>query len=107
MHIQEKNIRETETTGNNLSGLGNQSTTRPLVIILTVVLSILATSVISIAAYFIYRCRRDNHASPTSIINIDTKTNQPVESTSQPTQDNLGSLYDLLTAFAQNKKTKQ
>jgi hypothetical protein len=106
MRIQEKYIRETEKTGNNLSQLGNLSATRPLVIILAVALSTLAILVILIVLYFIYRCRRNHHTSPTSIVNIGTTANQLDKPTSQPTQDNLGSLYDLLAAFAKNKEDK-
>jgi hypothetical protein len=40
MEIQEKNIKETEKTGNNVSKQENLSATRPMVIILTVALSI-------------------------------------------------------------------
>jgi hypothetical protein len=106
MRIQEQNIRKTEKTGNNLLQLGNLSATRPLVIILTVALSILAILVILVVLYFICRCRHNYHTSPTSTFNIGTTTNQPIRSTSQRTQDNLGSLYDLLTAFAKNKENK-
>ena len=107
MRIQEKNIGETEKTGSNLSKLANLSATRSLIIILTVALSTLAILVILVVLYLIYRCRRNHHTSPTSIVNIGTTTNQPNKSTSQPTQDNSGSLYDLLTAFAKNKENKQ
>ena len=107
MIIEQKNIRETEKTGDNLSKLPNLSATRPLLIILTVALSVLAMLVLLIVFYVIYRCRRNNYTTPTSIVNIGTTANQPNKSTSQPKNDNLGSLYDLLTAFAKNKEDGQ
>ena len=107
MRIEQKNIRETEKTGDNLSNLSTLSATKPLLITLTVVLSTLAVLVILVVLYVIYRCRRNQHTSPTSIVNIGTTTNQSEKSTSRPTKDNLRSLYDLLTAFAKNKENKQ
>ena len=107
MIIEQKNIRETEKTGDNLSKLPNLSATRPLLIILTVALSVLAMLVLLIVFYVIYRCRRNNYTTPTSIVNIGTTANQSNKSTSQPKNDNLGSLYDLLTAFAKNKEDGQ
>jgi hypothetical protein len=106
MKIQEKNIKETEKTGNNLSKQENLSTTRLMFIILTVALSTLLIVVTLLIVYLIYRCRRDLRASPTSVVNIGTTMNQPIKSKLQPTQDNLGSLYDLLKAFAVNKANK-
>ncbi|CAF4043843.1 unnamed protein product [Adineta steineri] len=106
VRIQEKNMKETENTGNNLSRLGNQSATRPLVIILTVALSILAIIAILIVLYFIYKCRAKFHNSPTSIININNTKDQPIKPTAPSSQENMGSLYDLLRAFSQNKQNK-
>ena len=106
-YIEQIEIRETEKTGDNLSKLPNLSATRPLLIILTVALSVLAMLVLLIVFYVIYRCRRNNYTTPTSIVNIGTTANQPNKSTSQPKNDNLGSLYDLLTAFAKNKEDGQ
>ena len=107
MRIEQKNIKETEETGKNLSKISNLSETKSLLIILIVALSILFIIIILVTLYLIYRCHQNHHTSPMSIVNIDTKTNQSHESTSQPTQDNLGSLYDLLTAFSKHKENKQ
>jgi hypothetical protein len=107
MRIEQKNIRETEKTGHNLFKLPNLSETRSLLITLTVALSTLAILVILVVLYVIYRCRRNHHTSPTSIVNIGTTADQSDKSTSLTTADNLGSLHDLLRAFAKNKKNKQ
>jgi flagellar basal body-associated protein FliL len=106
MKIQEKNIKETEKNGSNLSKQGNLSATRPVYIILAVALSILLIVVILLAICLIYRCRRDSHTPPTSVVNIGAAMNKPTRLTSQPKQEDMGSLYDLLQAFAVNKADK-
>ncbi|CAF0770905.1 unnamed protein product [Didymodactylos carnosus] len=106
MKIQDRNIKETEKTGNSLSEQQNISATRPMVIILTVVLSILLILVVFLALCLLYRCRRNLQTHQSPIVNIGTTMNQPASSVQQPTQDNLGSLHDLLKAFALNKAVK-
>jgi hypothetical protein len=106
MRIQEKNVKDTERTGINLLKEGNLSATRPVVIILTVALGILLIVVILLVFCLIYRCRRALQTSPTSVVNIGTSLNLPTTSIPQPAKDNLGSLYDLLTAFAFKKAEK-
>ena len=61
MRIEQKNIKETEKTGDNLFKLPNLIATRPLLIILTVALSALTILVILVVFYAIYRCRRNNY----------------------------------------------
>jgi hypothetical protein len=106
MRIQNKNIKETEQTGIDLSKQGNLSATRPMVIFLTVALSILLLAVIFLAVCLIYRCRQNLQTSPTSVVNIGSNMNRPPTSISQLKQDNSGSLYDLLKVFAINKAEK-
>jgi hypothetical protein len=42
----------------------------------------------------------------TSVVNIGSSLNHETRSIPQPAKDNLGSLYDLLSAFAFNKAEK-
>jgi hypothetical protein len=42
----------------------------------------------------------------TSVFNIVTRLNHPTTSIPQPSKDNLGSLYGLLSVFAFNKAEK-
>ena len=107
MKTQNKNIKETEKTGDKLSDQGNLSTTRLTVTIFTVVLIILIIVVLLLTLYTIYRCRRGQEAHPASIVNIGTPMNQPTTSLSHQIKDNSNSLNDLLEAFALNKAQKE
>jgi len=107
MKIQNKNIKETEKTGDNLSDQRNLSITRLTVIIFTVILIILMIVVLLLTLYVIYRRRRDQETHPASIVNIGTTMNQPTTSLPQGIKNNSDSLNDLLMAFALNKAQKE
>jgi hypothetical protein len=104
MRIQEANIKETEKTGDRLSKEGVNSATRPMVIFLSVALSIVLIVVIILVLCLVYRCRWSSQATQSPIVNIETTTNQPAVTIPQSTNQNSGSLYDLLKALEINKK---
>ncbi|CAF1276168.1 unnamed protein product [Didymodactylos carnosus] len=106
MRIQEKNIKETEKTSDSLSKKGLISATRPVVLFLSVALSVVLIVVVLLVLYLIYRCRHNSPTQQSSIVNIGTSMNQPTTSILPTSQDNLGSLQDLLQAFAINKLAK-
>jgi hypothetical protein len=104
MRIQEANIKETERTGDRLSKEGVNSATSPMVIFLSVALSIVLIVVIILALCLVYRCRRSSLPPQSPIVNIETTTNQPAVTIPQTGNQNSGSLYDLLKALQINKK---
>ena len=105
--IQEKNIRDTERTATNLARQGTLSATRPTVILLTVVLSVLAFLVLLLTLCLLNHCRRNSRGTKSPIVNIGTTGNQSTNSVQTSAHEELGSLHDLLRAFAINKNVNQ
>ena len=103
MKIQEKNIKDTERTAIDLATQGTLGATRPTVIILTVALTVIILIVIFLTLCLLNHCRRNSRTHQSPIVNIGTTGNQPLTSTQPSTHDDLGSLQDLLRAFAINK----
>ena len=107
MKIQEKNIRDTERTATDLARQGTLSATRPTVIFLTVALSVLSFLVLLLTLCILNHCRRNSRATHSPIVNIGTTGNQPTNSVQTSADKELGSLHDLLRAFALNKIINQ
>jgi cell division protein FtsL len=105
MRSQEKNMKETEKTSDRISKEEVISVTRPVVIFLSVTLSVVLIVLILLVLYLIYRCRHNSPTGQSPIVTISTATNQPTTSILPTSQDD-GSLHDLLQAFAINKLAK-
>ena len=106
MRIQEKNMKETEKTSDSISKAGVISATRPMVIFLSVVLILALIVAFLLSICLIYRYRHNSSTQQSPIVNIGTTMNQPSTSIVPTSPDNLGSLHDLLQAFAINKLGK-
>ena len=107
MKIQEKNIRDNERTATDLARQGTLSATRPTVILFTVALSVLAFLVLFLTLYLLNHYCRNTRAQHSPIVNIGITGNQPLTSIQTSAHEELGSLHDLLRAFAINKIVNQ
>ena len=107
MKIQEKNTKDTERTATDLIRQGTLGATRPTVIVFTVALSVLAFLVLLLTLCLLNHCRRNSRATHSPIVNIGTTGNQPTNSVQTSAHEELGSLRDLLRAFAINKMVNQ
>ena len=87
MKVQDRNIRETEKTGNSLSKQGNVGSTKSLVMTLAAALSILLIVLIFLTLYTIYRYRRDLNIHTASIVKIGNTMSHPTKSIAQPNLD--------------------
>ena len=107
MKIQEKNTKDTERTATDLARQGTFDATKPAVIVFTVALSVLAVFVLFLTLCLLNHYCRNTRATHSPIVNIGTNGNQPTNSVQTSAQEELGSLNDLLRAFAMNKIVKQ
>jgi hypothetical protein len=107
MKTQEKNLKETEKTGKNLSQANSLGLTSPWVIPLTIALIIFVLLVIVSLTFFFCRCSSKLPICPQFTMTTGITVKQPSNTSTQPTRDDLNSLEDLFTAFAQNQSEKK